>query len=228
MIKIGVFSDIHGNCDSLKAVLSALDANKVDCKVCLGDLVGYFHQSIEVIDLMMRSNIPTLMGNHEAYLIGKLKCSPEKWDFISMEYVRQGLTDAQRSWIEHLPLKKEETIAGKRIVHVHGSPWDPLEEYIYPDHKNFERFASLDCDYIFLGHTHYPFIKKVGRCTIVNPGSCGEPRQGDHRACAVVFDDKKGSVEQLHIDYDLKSFIAGARKFGIPEKVIHVLERSVK
>lgn len=228
MIKIGVFSDIHGNCESLKAVLNAFDAKKVDVKVCLGDLVGYFHQSIEVIDLMMRSHIPTLMGNHEAYLLGKLKCSPEKWDFISLEYVKAGISDAQRTWIERLALSREDTIADKRIAYFHGSPWGPLEEYIYPDHKEFDRFGSLNWDYVFLGHTHYPFIKKVANCTIVNPGSCGEPRHGDHRACAAILDVEKGSVEQLSIEYDVKGFIHGARKFGIPEKVIHVLERSVK
>lgn len=203
------------------------DQQKVDATVCLGDLVGYFHQSLEVIDLMMRSGIPTIMGNHEAYLLGQLPCTAEKWAFISMDYVRKRITDAQRSWIERLPLSRDEMIDGRRIGFFHGSPWNPLEEYVYPDHAQFERFADSGYDFVFLGHTHYPLLKKAGRCTVVNPGSCGEPRQGDHRACAAIFDTVRAHVEFLNIEYDVKAFLSEARTFGIPEKVIHVLERSV-
>ncbi len=226
IIKLGVLGDIHGNYEALKAVLKVFDDRHVDRKVCLGDLVGYFHQSIEVLDVMMASGIPTIMGNHDAYVLGRLPCPPDKWDFISLEYVKQRMSAAHRQWLSTLPLSLQETADNQRIEYFHGSPWDPLGEYIYPDHASFDRFASLDCDFVFLGHSHHPLLKKVGRCTVVNPGSCGQPRHGDHRACAAILDTADGRVEFLNVDYDVKKFINEARHAGIPEKVINVLERS--
>ena len=174
---------------------------------------------------MMKLNPTTLMGNHEAYLLGTLPLSKEKWEFINLEYVKNGLTAAQRNWLTGLPRSIEETIENKKILGFHGSPWNPLEEYIYPDYKFFEKFGELPADYIFLGHTHYPLLKKVGKTTILNPGSCGQPRQGGYQASAAILDTETGDVEFLKIDYNVKSFIEEAKQSGVSDKVIEVLKR---
>lgn len=209
-------------------MLDIFETRKVEKKICLGDLVGYFHQSIEVLEEMMRSKIPTLLGNHEAYLLGKSSCPSDKWQFISLEYVKNKMSESQRLWLSSLPSSLEEMLDGKRVAYFHGSPWNPLEEYVYPDYPSFDRFSSVAWDYVFLGHTHYPLMKRAGKCMIINPGSCGQPRQGDYRACAAIVDISNNSVEFLNLKYDIKKFLSEARKFGIQERVIHVLERTVK
>lgn len=216
---------MHGNHAALTTVLEAFKLRKVTQLFCLGDLVGYYHQVPAVIETMMELNPTTLMGNHEAYLLGTLPLSKEKWEFINLEYVKNTLTEKQRAWLAARPLSFEETIGGKKILGFHGSPWNLLEEYIYPDFKSFEKFAAISADYILLGHTHYPFLKNVGRTTIINPGSCGQPRAGGYKASAAILDTDTGDVEFLKIDYNVKQFIREAETAGVPEKVIGVLKR---
>ncbi len=176
---------------------------------------------------MRTSGIPTLLGNHDAYLIGTLPCPPHLWPLTGLEAVKDRISADQRRWLADLPLTLQEQIDGKKLACFHASPWKPLEEYIYPDHASFDRFAALPWDYVCLGHTHHPMFKKMGRCAIVNPGSCGQPRHGDHRACAAIVDMARDAVEFLTVEYDTSSFIREARQNGVSEKIIHVLERSL-
>lgn len=209
---------------ALKAVLKAFDQHQVDGRYCLGDIVGYFHQSLEVLDEMIKSGIPTIMGNHEAYLIGKLSVSAEKYQFINLEYVKKKISPSQRAWLEKLPLSFEAKIDHKSVAGFHGSPWSYLEEYIYPDYRDFERFQTLPWDYILLGHTHLRMIKKIGNTTVINPGSCGQPRQGDYKANAAVLDTHSGDVQFLDLDYDVQNFILSAQQAGVNPEVIHRLK----
>ena len=114
------------------------------------------------------------------------------------------------------------------IAGFHASPWSFLEEYIYPDYPYFDRFESLPWDYVLLGHTHYPLIKKVGRVTIINPGSCGQPRQGNYRANAAILDSLTGNVKFLNLDYDIQKFLADAQKQRVHPEVIQKLSSSIK
>lgn len=196
-------------------------------KWCLGDLVGYFHQSLEVLDLMIKSGIPTILGNHDAYLINKLPYSREKDELINLGYVQKKMTAAQRQWLNQRPLFLESSLDNKTLAAFHASPWTTLEEYVYPNYKHFKRFSKLSWDYIFLGHTHYPLLKTIGKVTIINPGSCGQPRQGDYRACAVILDVHRGKVEFLHIEYDIEKVLSQAKKKGVHPKVIHKLKSAI-
>ncbi len=188
--------------------------------ICLGDLIGYYHQSLEVLDEIMPQKMSIIMGNHEAFAIDKLSYSKKKGELINIDYVRKGMSSRQRDWIKSLPLSLEINAGAIKLNCYHGSPWSPLEEYIYPDYPDFDRFAGFNCQYILLGHTHYPLIKKAGQVTVINPGSCGQPRDGDHRASAVILDTVKGHAEFLRIDYDIAHFLADAKKHGVSEELL--------
>ncbi len=74
------------------------------------------------------------------------------------------------------PERLETRLNGKSLVVVHGSPWEPRNEYIYPNSPSLARFAGIGSDYVILGHTHYQMAERVGRTLVINPGSAGEAR----------------------------------------------------
>lgn len=224
-MKIGVLSDIHGNLRALEAVLGAFRLVGVERIICLGDMIGYYHQSADVLNLLMRLDIESILGNHEAYLLGYLSCSPERLRVYFLDKVKQSISSKHLEWLSTLPKSLEINIDGKDLAFFHGSPWDPLEDYIYPDSDKFHKFAGLRWDYIFLGHTHYPMLKKVGNLCIVNPGSCGQPRDGDLRASAAVFDLDKEQIFFIRESYNIKSMIEEARSAGVAPEVIKTLDR---
>lgn len=227
ILKIGILSDIHGNLRAFEATICSLRSYNVDKIFCLGDMIGYFHQSLDVVDRLIESDIECILGNHEAYLLGYLPCSLEKWQIYFLDEVKIKILTKQLKWLSTLPKSIGIDIDGKKVGFFHGSPWNPLEEYIYPDSKKITDFTSLKYDYIFLGHTHYPMLKQAGNVKIINPGSCGLPRNGDVRASAAVVDLKEETVIFINQSYDIHSTINGAKSAGVDIEVINKLEDGV-
>ncbi|MDO8873704.1 MAG: metallophosphoesterase family protein [Methanoregula sp.] len=223
-MKIGIISDIHGNCDALEVILHEFEENNVEKIICLGDMIGYFHQSIEVLDRLMEIDISAICGNHEAYLLGTLSYPPERACIYNLEYVQNSISPKVLHWLASLPTKLNLTLDGKKFLFFHGSPWDPLQEYVYPDYQYFKNFLMINSDYFFLGHTHYPFYKKIEAKNIVNPGSVGLPRNGDNRAQAAIFDTRSG-IEFVQEEYDIRMFLDSAKKKGVNSVTIQRLKR---
>jgi predicted phosphodiesterase len=188
-------------------------------------MIGYYHQSLDVLDICMKSNIQCILGNHEAIFLDYLKCSPVNWKAYFLDTLKEGISSKQLEWLSALRKSEDLNINGKKITFFHGSPWDPLEEYIYPDSNKFDDFATLHWDYIFLGHTHYPMFKQLGSVNIINPGSCGLPRDGDLRASAAIFDSEEGQILFIRESYDVQSTIEEARSAGVSLEAIKKLER---
>lgn len=220
-MRIGIISDIHGNYLALEAILDAFEAKNVDNIICLGDMIGYFHQSLEVLETLINLDIPVILGNHEAYLLGHIDCSSEQWNTCNLDYVKNSISTKELKWLSSLPKYLNLNIEGKKIACFHGSPYDPLNEYIYPDYNNFDKFINLKYDYIFLGHTHYQMRKMVGKKLVINPGSCGLPRDGDYRACAVVLDIVHNPKQYfIRENYDISRFLESAQLNGVNSKIL--------
>jgi putative phosphoesterase len=94
------------------------------------------------------------------------------------------------------PRRIDREMGGKRIVMVHGSPFEPHNEYLYPNSKNLGRLAEIDADYVILGHTHYQTAQRIGRALVINPGSAGEPRdpRNHFQLSFAVLDTDSGEV----------------------------------
>ena len=227
MARFAIISDLHSNIEALGAVLARLDREGIERIVCLGDVVGYGPDPEHCIDLVMQRCQLTLMGNHdEALLRGAHDFNPVARQVI--EYNRRMLKptllagSARRSrwkFIEGLPVSHRE---GETLM-VHGSPRDPVHEYIMktdvifvPDKIRdvFRHFEGL----CFVGHTHFPGVftedlrfrdpsqldyhfEWSGEKAIVNVGSVGQPRDGDPRASCVIVEDRL--VRFLRTDYDI-------------------------
>lgn len=193
-MRLALLGDIHGNHHALDAVLSAARQARVERLLITGDLVGYYFWPAEVLELLEPWDKVVVRGNHEE-LLRNSRGSPEFLERVDRRYgtgVRvalESLSAAQLDWLEHLPHPAEVEIGDASLLICHGSPWD-LDVYVYPDAELelLERCAASGHDWIVLGHTHYPMEQVLGRTTIVNPGSVGQPRNRRPGAHWVLLD----------------------------------------
>jgi putative phosphoesterase len=164
-MRIGIVSDIHCNHEALRIAFDRMGA--VDELLCAGDAVYQFRFSNEVMALLRERSARYILGNHEDVLLGQ-------WG----EHARsvEGVQQSELEYMASHDYRLETRLNGKSLVMVHGSPWEPHNEYIYPNSPAISRLGEIGADYVILGHTHYQMAERVGRSLIINPGSAGEPR----------------------------------------------------
>lgn len=224
-MKIAFISDIHANSFGLQTVLQ--NFQDVDKIFCAGDITGYYPFPNEVISLLKKHNVISVIGNHDKYLLnGKAPSDANQLVKESVEFTKNIISDDSFEFVKNLPEKIEITIDDKKVFICHGSPWGFLEERIYPDYANFERFEEINSDIVVLGHTHYPMIKKIGKKTIINPGSCGQPRDYSLLSYA-VWDTDSNTFEIKRIEWDIEKFKKEALARGTDPKLLEVFNRSV-
>lgn len=200
-MRLAIISDIHGNLPVLEACLAEIAARQCDRIICLGDVFGYFPDGAACAERLQDAGAECLMGNHEAMLLGQLPLPDAKDQVYRLAEQRSrmpaGLMRKIQGWLPYAT----ETIGATRLLMVHGSPWQPLTEYVYPD-ADLSRFASLPFDAVFMGHTHHAFVRRVGDVHVCNTGSCGLPRDIGRPSFA-VFDAPAGNIELVRLEVDL-------------------------
>jgi len=200
-MRIGLISDIHANPYGLEAVLGRL--RSCEAILCAGDITGYHNSVNEVFDILEEHNILFILGNHDEYLLRKSIEDLHPLLKRSVEYTKRTISEDNLEKLRKAPLHYGGLFDGLRIKMYHGSPWDLLEEYVYPDYAHFEKLEEIDADLVVLGHTHTPFM----RGKIVNPGSCGQPRDDDPRAAYGVFQTETAELTLGRVKYDLKKVL---------------------
>ena len=183
-MKLGIVADIHCNHRALEIALERM--GPVDELLCAGDAVYQFRFSNEVIRLLRERGARYVLGNHEETLLGKWGAPARSAPYVDA---------AELAYMASAPERIATRVDGKRLLMVHGSPFEPKYEYLYPN-GDFSRFRDLDADYVILGHTHFKMAMRAGKTLVVNPGSCGEAR--DHRngflLSAAVLDTETDEV----------------------------------
>jgi putative phosphoesterase len=164
-MKIGIIADVHCNHEALAIALDRM--GDVDELLCAGDAVYQFRFSNEVMELLRRRDARYVLGNHEDVLLGR-------WGEHAR--TRPWVRRDDLEYMASRPSRIDTTVNGKSLVMVHGSPFEPHNEYIYPNSGSISRLAEVGSDYLVLGHTHYQMAVRVGRTLVINPGSAGEPR----------------------------------------------------
>lgn len=228
-MKRALVSDIHGNFEALQAVLSDIREQQITEIYCLGDVIGYGPNPCECLDAAMRMDL-CILGNHDQASI----FDPEGFNPVALRaiyWTRQILDSStgsaaavNRRWdfLGERPVRHPEG----DLLFVHGSPRDPTNEYVFPEHvhddrkmKNLFRRIQKLC---FQGHTHIPgvftengeFITPedcsytyplASQKLMINVGSVGQPRDGDPRACYVVLYDDH--IDFRRIEYPLEETI---------------------
>ncbi|WP_370572772.1 metallophosphoesterase [Methanomethylovorans sp.] len=227
-MRLLIISDVHGNKEALDAVMAVPH----DDVICLGDLVDYGPSPGECIDLLIDQKISTIMGNHDSAVAFRMDCGCSyQYKHLSQstrEYTWAVLRDTQIESLSNLPLDYERMENGKKLYFAHGSPVS-FYDYIKPDTTEDaikELIKGVDAEFIFIGHSHLPFVRKVGDVTLVNPGSVGQPRDGDTRASCAVFDTGTLQAEIIRVEYDMEGVFRKIRT-NMPnaDELIAILKR---
>jgi len=205
-MKIGIISDVHGNAFALEKVLLHITP-LCDRIIGLGDLFGYFPGHLAVYAIIKQLNIPVLIGNHEAMIMKMTAIPPNHSEVYRHDLVRRELgveaVGAITTGTSFLFFKE----LGRRVLFVHGTPWDPLHGRLYPD-SDLSFLSQVDAEVILMGHTHYPFSTTVGGKLIGNPGSVGLPRDAGDLASFGVLDLVRCRFDVYRIPLDANEILS--------------------
>jgi putative phosphoesterase len=198
-MRVAILSDAHANNVSLNQCIQKIATLKVEKVFFLGDAVGYFSEPEKVLDSLESIGAISLLGNHEAMVLGYLKYNPEKNQQYKLDdhRIRMGLRYL-KLLENRLPFTFVK-IDKKKLLFVHGSPWDPLNGYIYPDNNKLEQLCKLGFNAIFMGHTHWPFIYQQNNICVINPGSCGLPRDCGQLPSFALYDTITEECEIIRV-----------------------------
>jgi predicted phosphodiesterase len=240
-MRIAVLSDIHANLAALEAVLGAIGT--IDAVWHLGDVVGYGPEPNAVVERLSSIGAVGVRGNHDAAACGGPEIDWFNPDArAAMEWTREAIAEPTRDWLGGLP---ERRVEGDFTL-VHGSPRDPTWEYVTSAAIARANIEVLGTTYGLHGHTHVPVIYREddgrveaispgagervaleGKRALINPGSVGQPRDGDPAASYLVLDTSAGSCSWHRVSYDVTAVQAAMAAASLPSRLVARLSYGV-
>jgi putative phosphoesterase len=211
-MRVGVISDIHGNRVALDAVLE--DMPDVDSLVCAGDVVGYNPWHGACIETVRERSIPTISGNHDRAVAEGSGFSFNSMAGAGVRHAREQLDDEQIEWLAALPTERR-AVDG-RVKIVHGHPENP-DRYTYP--AEFGPTLIGEEDVLVMGHTHVQHHEVYDEGVVLNPGSVGQPRDGDPRAAYAVLDMDDLAVTEHRVSYDIDRVVTAVESADLPRQI---------
>ena len=207
---IAVVSDIHGNLPALRAVLGQIDRLGCDRIISLGDVTGYYAQPSACISLLAERGAIQLLGNHDQYLVAGAGCPRSRLVSELLKHQKIDVTEEQVSFLAGLQSRHDEGNAS----FVHGGWKDPVDQYIY---RVKPALFPAQFQFFFSGHTHVQCRIPLGEGRLYcNPGSVGQPRDGDCRSAFAVF---TGTDVELHrVEYDIEETVRAMRAAGYEDE----------
>lgn len=217
-MRLGVISDVHANLPALEAVLD--DMPSVDALICLGDIVGYNPFPSECVDLVREECDLVLQGNHDREVRDPECYKENKGAYAGLKLARKELGSQDIEYLQSLPEKIEVTGTGLYAVHSHPETTD---RYVMPG--KFESLKQYLDGYtgLLLGHTHVQHVKRFDEGIILNPGSVGQPRDGNPQAAYAIVDTESLDTELRRIEYELWSVIKEIHSNNLPEQTVQRL-----
>ncbi len=229
-MKILILADIHANWEALETLTSLETA--FDACLFIGDLVDYGVDPAPCVDWVRNHATAWVRGNHDHAVAQRITARggsgyralatatrPLQWD---------RLDDTQIGFLARMPVTRYITLGGKTFFLVHGTPHDPLDEYLTAENPKLwkKRLEHIQADFVCVGHTHLPFHLQLNDTQVINPGSVGQPRDGDCRGSYAVVED--GQVFLRRFEYDIEAALAGLRESGIQGDALKVAENSLQ
>ncbi len=229
-MRVAVLSDIHGNLHALEAVLAAASVDEV---WCLGDVVGYGARPNECCELVRERAAVCLAGNHDLVVTGMLgleEFSHDAGDAAAWAKVR--LTEENRAYLAGLPSIAERD----GVLLAHASPRDPVWEYVLSNDVALASLEATEAPLVLVGHSHVALdlllaegelsgglatggtqVDLAAGRWLLNPGSVGQPRDGDPRAAWLLLDLEARKATFERVEYDVAATQAEIREAGLPE-----------
>ena len=230
-MRVAVISDVHGNARALEAVLAELEHDRPDAIWCLGDTVGYGPQPNECCDRVNADADLCLVGNHDLVVLGELTVSDFNDEAAAAAlWTADQLTEASREFLAAL----KPTGGADGVGLYHGSARDPVWEYVLSEEAARATFSLAPEQLILVGHSHVALaltqdgrrvagglapagteLELAGRW-LLNPGSVGQPRDGDPRAAWLLLDLDKRFASFRRVAYPVEKTQAEIREAGLP------------
>ena len=233
-MRYAIIADIHANLAAFAAVLEDIERRGgVDETWCLGDVVGYGPDPRQCIELLRQQNHICVAGNHDWAAIGKLSTSDFNPDAAAAcQWTATQLKPSDKVYLDSLPT----SVQKNSFTIVHGSPREPIWEYLLSTSAARENFAYFKSQFCLVGHSHVPLVfeeTEAGACTfnqlspniklmlgknrrIINPGGVGQPRDGDPRASYAIYNSDASSITHYRIPYDIDAAQAKMMECGLP------------
>ena len=231
-MRVAVVSDIHANLHALEAVLADVDNESVDELWCLGDLVGYGPRPNECVDLARARATVSLCGNHDLAVLGTIDIGEFSGDAAdAARWTREVLGDTQRDWLAGL----EPTAQRNGAELFHGSPRNPVWDYVLSEDAAYASLMGTVAPLVLVGHSHVALAlawdgtvlegglapaetdEPLGdRRWLLNPGSVGQPRDGDPRAAWLLLDTAPGRASFRRVEYPIETTQAEMRAAALP------------
>jgi predicted phosphodiesterase len=241
-MRVAVISDIHGNEHALTAVLEEVEAASPDVIWCLGDVVGYGPAPNECCAVLAARADVCLVGNHDLVVLGKLDVSDFNGDAAAAAlWTRDVLDEASHTFLQ--PLEPSTELAGAELFH--ASPRDPVWEYVLSTEAAYAGLVATHAPVVLVGHSHVALaiglvdtelrggaapagttIELEGRW-LLNPGSVGQPRDGDPRAAWVLLDTDARFAEFHRVAYPIERTQSAMRAAGLPEPLAARLAQGI-
>lgn len=244
-MRIAVISDVHANLHALEAVLSAVDRAAADAVWCLGDVVGYGPQPSRCCELVAARADLALVGNHDLAALGALDLADFSPDAAAAaRWTGRVLDEPARAWLSSLAPAAHTDDA----TLAHGSPRDPVWEYVLDADAMLAALEQAERPLVLVGHSHLAFAVELtdeaelrggpapgdtevpllpGGRRLLNPGSVGQPRDGDPRAAWLLLDLERATASFRRTDYPVERTQAEIRAAGLPASLAARLEQGV-
>jgi diadenosine tetraphosphatase ApaH/serine/threonine PP2A family protein phosphatase len=242
-LRAAVLSDIHSNRHALEAALAAVDEAAVDQIWCLGDMVGYGAEPDACTALIRERCDTCLVGNHDLALLGALDISTFSEAAAAVEWTRQNVGEETLEFLRGL----EPAASQNGVGLFHASPRDPVWEYVLSTDQAEAGFEAQEERVGLIGHSHIALFfvaapgARPGRTRgaqagdgteveiaegswLLNPGSVGQPRDGDPRAAWLELDTERWLARYHRVEYDVEGAAAAIREAGLPSVLAERLE----
>ena len=213
-MKIALLSDVHGNLPALETVIADIPSD-VDTVICLGDIVGYGPYPLECARIVFQHCDLVLQGNHDRELPAPGASGFNDQAIAGLHYANEQLDDRYREWLQKLPRK---TTFADEILLVHDHP-EKVDRYVLP--SKFPRVRPYLDQYraCFLGHTHIQHEAVIDDHLILNPGSVGQPRDGDNRAAYAVVETEDWETDLRRVEYNIQKVQARVDEVGLRSEI---------
>ncbi len=237
-MRIAVISDVHANLYALEAVLAEIDRDPPDEIWCLGDIVGYGPRPNECCELVRERSSLTLAGNHDLVALGSADVGVEDFNpeaGAASVWTREQLTEETREFLSSL--RPQAIREGFELFH--GSPSDPVWDYVIDPHSAADALGRTKAPIVLVGHSHVAtaisladgalsggvatadFTAALGSAGrwLLNPGSVGQPRDGDPRAAFLLLDRESDQVRFARVTYPVARTQEEIRERGLPDSL---------
>ncbi|MDX6439467.1 MAG: hypothetical protein QOF45_2050 [Gaiellaceae bacterium] len=242
-MRTAVVSDVHANLHALEAVLAEVDQGGFDQLWCLGDVVGYGPRPNECVAILQERTAICLAGNHDLVVLGKISIATFAGEAgAAAVWTREVLDEPARAFLATLAPSALTT--GAELFH--GSPRDPVWDYVLSEDAARWTFAATSAPLVLVGHSHVALelagdgmevrggqaaagttLDLAAARRLLNPGSVGQPRDGDPRAAWLEIDNSSGRATFRRTEYPVERTQSEMRERGLPEALAARLEHGI-